>query len=123
MTKAPNPIFPDSIANFMIMDSGWAEANNAARPDKENGNFATLNANGTGAFMVSDRQPGLTTTLTPFAGWWDTAEHNITEATFTPIENPATAVAALLSGDVDMINPVPIQDAARLSQSSDVQVI
>ncbi|MEM9971878.1 MAG: ABC transporter substrate-binding protein [Pseudomonadota bacterium] len=123
MTSAPNPIFPDSIANWMIMDSGWAEANGAARPDKDNGNFATLNTNGTGAFMVSDRQPGLQTTLVPFDGWWGEAEHNVTSATFTPIQNPATAVAALLSGDVDMINPVPIQDAARLQQSDGVDVL
>ncbi|MFK7754427.1 MAG: ABC transporter substrate-binding protein, partial [Sedimentitalea sp.] len=115
--------FPDSIANWMIMDQGWAEANATTRPDKENGNFATLNANGTGAFQLTERQPGLTTALTPFAGWWDTAEHNITRAEFTPIQNPATAVAALLSGDVDMINPVPIQDAARLAQSDAVKVI
>ncbi|MCG7575103.1 ABC transporter substrate-binding protein [Phaeobacter sp. CNT1-3] len=123
MTKAPNPIFPDSIANWMIMDKGWAEANNAGLPDKENGNYATLNANGTGAFMVSERQPGLTTTLVPFSGWWDEVEHNITSATFTPIDNPATAVAALLSGDVDMINPVPIQDAARVDQRDGLKVI
>ncbi|WP_106607950.1 ABC transporter substrate-binding protein [Shimia abyssi] len=123
MTSAPNPIFPDSIANWMIMDSGWAETNSATLPDKENGNYATLNANGTGAFMVTDRQPGLSTTLTPFGGWWDEAEHNITEATFTPIDNPATAVAALLSGDVDMINPVPIQDAARVDQRDGTKVI
>ncbi|MDA8584716.1 ABC transporter substrate-binding protein [Rhodobacteraceae bacterium] len=123
LTSAPNPLFPDSIANFMIMDSGWAEANNTTRPDKEAGNYATLNANGTGAFMLANRQPGLTTTLTPFGGWWDTAEHNITEATFTPIENPATSVAALLSGDVDMINPVPIQDADRVDQRDGTKVI
>ena len=123
MTSAPNPIFPDSIANWMIMDSGWSEANNASRPDKESGNFATLNANGTGAFRVTDRQPGLETTLVPFEGWWDTAEHNITEATFTPIQNAATAVAALLSGDVDMINPVPIQDAVRLKETPGVDVL
>ena len=123
MTSAPNPIFPDSIANWMIMDSGWAEANNAALPDKENGNFATLNANGTGAFMVTDRQPGLSTTLKPFGDWWGEAEHNVTEATFTPIDNPATAVAALLSGDVDMINPVPIQDAARVDGRDGTKVI
>jgi peptide/nickel transport system substrate-binding protein len=123
LTKAPNPIFPDSIANWMIMDKGWAEANSAGLPDKENGNFATLNANGTGAFMVSERQPGLTTTLVPFSGWWDEVEHNITSATFTPIDNPATAVAALLSGDVDMINPVPIQDAARVDQRDGLKVI
>ena len=123
MTKAPNPIFPDSIANWMIMDSGWAEANNAARPDKEKGNFATLNANGTGAFKLTDRQAGLSTTLKPFENWWDKAEHNITEATFTPISNPATAVAALLSGEVDMINPVPIQDAARIDGKGGTKVI
>ncbi len=123
LTKAPNPIFPDSIANWMIMDADWMADNSASLPDKENGNFATLNANGTGAFMVSDRQPGLSTTLVPFAGWWGDAEHNITEATFTPIQNPATAVAALLSGEVDLINPVPIQDAERLKGNDAVQVI
>ena len=123
MTTAPNPIFPDSIANWMIMDSGWAEANGTARPDKEQGNYATLNANGTGAFRLVERQPGLTTVLEPFDGWWGEVEHNITRAEFTPIQNPATAVAALLSGDVDMINPVPIQDAARLAESDGVQVI
>ncbi|MEM0948885.1 MAG: ABC transporter substrate-binding protein [Pseudomonadota bacterium] len=123
MTSAPNPIFPDSIANWMIMDSGWASANDAGLPNKEEGNYATLNANGTGAFRVTDRQPGLQTVLEPFDGWWGEAEHNITQATFTPIQNPATAVAALLSGDIDMINPVPIQDAARLAETDGVNVI
>ncbi|NNE53739.1 MAG: ABC transporter substrate-binding protein [Sulfitobacter sp.] len=123
MTSAPNPIFPDSIANWMIMDSGWAEANSTTRPDKENGNHATLNTNGTGAFRVTERQPGLSTVLEPWGGWWDSAEHNITRAELTPIQNPATAVAALLSGDIDMINPVPIQDTARLLQNSKVKVI
>lgn len=123
MTTAPNPIFPDSIANWMMLDSGWAEANNATRPDKDNGNFATLNTNGTGAFTVVTREPGLRTVLEPFDGWWDEASHNITRAEFTPIQNPATAVAALLSGDVDFINPVPIQDSARLAASDQVKVI
>ncbi|MCT8161565.1 ABC transporter substrate-binding protein [Pseudoruegeria sp. SHC-113] len=122
-TNAPNPIFPDSIANWMIMDSGWAAANGAERPAKDSENFATLNTNGTGAFRVTERQPGLKTVLEPFDGWWGTPEHNITRAEFTPIQNPATAVAALLSGDVDMINPVPIQDAARLEGQGNVEVI
>ena len=122
-TTAPNPILPDSIANWMMMDSGWAEANGAALPDKENGNYATLNANGTGPFQVTSRQPDLETVLEPHAGWWGEVEHNITKATLTPIGNPATALAALLSGDVDFINPVPIQDVARLAGNPDVKVI
>ena len=123
MTSAPNPIFPDSIANWMMMDSGWATANNAERPDKDQGNFATLNANGTGPFQIALRQPDLSTVLEPHTGWWDTVEHNLTRVEMTPIQNSATALAALLSGDVDFINPVPIQDAARLQGNPDVQVI
>ena len=123
MTSAPNPIFPDSIANWMMMDSGWAAANDATLPDKEAGNYATLNTNGTGAFMVTTREPGLRTVLETHGAWWGEVEHNITRAEYTPIQNPATAVAALLAGDVHMINPVPIQDAARLSNSAGVKVI
>ncbi len=123
LTSAPNPIFPDSIANWMMMDSGWAGDNGADRPARDAENHATRNANGTGAFMLAEREPGLRTVLEPFEGWWGEVEHNLTRAEFTPIENSATAVAALLSGDVDMINPVPIQDAARLASADGVDVI
>jgi len=123
MTSAPNPIFPDSIANWMIMDSDWARQHLVEFPDKEQGNFATLNTNGTGAFQMVSRQPDLETVLEPFDGWWGEVEHNITRAVLTPVQNPATALAALLSGDVDFINPVPIQDVARLEGNDDVSVI
>ncbi len=123
LTTAPQPIFPDSIANWMIMDSGWAEANDATRPARDSENYATLNVNGTGAFMLSERQPDLQTTLVPFDGWWGEVEHNITEAVFTPIQNAATAVAALLSGEIDMINPVPVQDAERIDGNDGTSVI
>lgn len=123
LTDAPSPIFPDSIANFMIMDQTWAEANGAALPDRETGNYATLHANGTGAFRVTLREPGLQTVLEPFAGWWDTPEHNIDRATHKPIKNPATALASLISGAVDFIEPAPIQDVERLRATEGVQVI
>jgi len=123
LTTSPQPIFPDSIANWMIMDSGWAAANGAERPARDTENFATLNANGTGAFRLLSRQPDLETVLEPFEDWWGEAEHNITQAVFTPIQNPATAVAALLSGEIDMINPVPVQDAARIETADGVMVL
>ena len=41
MTTSPQPLFPDSIANWMMMDSGWAESNDAARPSRDSENFAT----------------------------------------------------------------------------------
>ena len=63
MTAAPNPIFPSSIANFMIMDSGWTSENGAQLPDREGGNFATFNTNGTGPFRLVAREPGQRTEL------------------------------------------------------------
>ncbi len=116
LTKAPNPLFPDSIANFMIMDREWSEANEAGLPAKEAENFATRNANGTGPFQITERDPGVRTSLAPNTKWWDDMESNITEAVFTPIGQNATGMAALLSGEIDFISPIPLQDVPRMKE-------
>lgn len=116
LTHEPNPLFPGSIANFMIMDRGWAEKNQAERPSREEENFATRNENGTGAFRVTNRDPGVRTELAPFDNWWDTLESNITDAVFTPIGQSATGMAALLSGEIDFISPIPLQDVPRMKE-------
>ena len=122
-TTAPNPIFPDSIANFMILDSGWAAENGAERPNIEGGNFATLNANGTGPYRITERQPGLRTTLEAFDGWWGEERGNVATAVFQPVQNSATAVAGLLSGELDLIEPVPVQDAQRVDDNVGTDVV
>jgi peptide/nickel transport system substrate-binding protein len=123
VTSAPNPLFPSSVANFMILDSDWATNNDAALPARDAENFASLNVNGTGPFVVASRDPGVKTVLTPNAGWWDTAEHNVTEATFTPIGNSATGLAALLSGDIDFIQPIPLQDVEQVESRDGFSVL
>lgn len=116
LTNAPNPLFPSSIANFMIMDKGWAEANDSTRPARDAENAATRNVNGTGAFVLQSRDPGVRTVLVPFANWWDELESNITEAVFTPIGESSTGMAALLSGEIDFIAPIPLQDVPRMKE-------
>jgi len=123
VTNAPNPLFPDSIANFMILDKGWAEANGAELPARDAENFATMNVNGTGPFTVASRDPGIKTVLAPNAGWWGAAEHNISEAIFTPIGNAATGLAALLSGEIDFIQPIPLQDVAQVEGRDGFKVL
>ena len=123
VTSAPNPLFPDSIANFMILDKDWAMDNDAALPARDAENFATLNVNGTGPFTVTSRDPGVKTVLSPNENWWDDAQHNVTEATFTPIGNAATGLAALLSGEIDFIQPIPLQDVAQVEGRDGFKVL
>lgn len=120
-TSAP-AIYVEGIANWMMMDKEWAEANNTLTPGGEGENYATLNTNGTGAFKVASRDPGVRTVLVPHEEWWDEATHNLTEAVLTPINTPATRLAALLSGEVDFIEPIPPQDVDRVSNAPGFQV-
>jgi peptide/nickel transport system substrate-binding protein len=55
--------------------------------------------------------------------WWGSPEHNLTEVIFTPIGNDATRVAALVSGEIDMMQPVPLQDVPRLGSAPDLKVM
>ncbi len=121
VTAAPNPLFPDSIANFMILDRGWAEANGADVPARDEEKFTTRNTNGTGPFILTSRDPGVEIRVVPNPDWWDTATHNLTEAVFNPIENAATGLAALLSGEMDMLAPVPVRDVARLRETAGIR--
>lgn len=121
ITAAPNPLFPDSIANWMILDRGWAEANGAEVPARDEEKFTTRNTNGTGPFILTSRDPGVEIRLAPNTAWWDTAEHNITEAIFSPIENAATGLAALLSGEVDMLSTLPVRDVERLRETDGIR--
>ena len=118
LTTEPNPLFPGSIANFMIMDRDWAVDNEAELPSKEAENYATRHTNGTGAYQVSVRDPGVRTELEPFDNWWDENTSNITKAVFTPIGQSATGMAALLSGEIDFISPIPLQDVPRMKERS-----
>ena len=125
-TNGAFPILPDVISLTMIMSKKWCEENGAAKPvDKRKGieNTASFKANGTGPFRVRERQPDVRTVFTRNANYWGKIEGNAQEIIFTPIANPATRVAALVSGQVDVMEPVPVQDIARITASPNARVI
>jgi peptide/nickel transport system substrate-binding protein len=126
ITSEPDPIFLEEITQWVIMSKAWCEAHNAtlaADLTKATENFATRNANGTGPFILTLREPDRKTTLRNNPDWWDKPEHNLTDVTFNVIGNAATRVAALLSGDVDMIYTVPPQDVDRLSRTPGMKLL
>ena len=125
VTKYPDPVMADKLMQIAIMSKAWAEKNNASRSadlTKNEENFATRNAMGTGPFMLRSREPDVKTVLVPNPSWWGKPEHNLTQVEFSVISNPATRVAALLSGQIDMMYEVPPQDTARLSSTAGVKV-
>ena len=80
-------------------------------------NAASFKTNGTGPFRVRERQPDVRTVFTRNGTYWGKIEGNAQEVIFTPISNPSTRVAALISGEVDVMEPVPVQDIARINAS------
>ena len=125
-TTAPNPILPDVISNVYMMSKTWSEANKADKPvDRRKGieNTASFKANGTGPFRLKERQPGTRTVLVRNLNYWDKVESNVDEVVFTPIGSDATRVAALLSGEIDVMEPVPLQDVERVKANPNFVVL
>jgi len=125
-TKAPFPILPDVISLLYIMSKKWCETNQATKPvDRRKGieNAASFRANGTGPYRLRERQPGVKTSFARNGAYWGTIESNATDVVFTPISNDATRVAALLSGEIDVMEPVPVQDVVRVNASANARAI
>ena len=125
VTSAPNPILLNDLLDLMILDKQWAEANGAEEPinlQAEEKSFSATNANGTGPFTVVSRAQGEKTTLAAYDGYWGETG-NVTDVVFTPINNAATLVSALLSGEVDLVMPLPLQDIARVENGAGVKVV
>jgi peptide/nickel transport system substrate-binding protein len=125
-TKAPFPILPDVISLVYIMSKKWAETNQATRPvDRRKGieNAASFRANGTGPYRLRERQPNVRTTFSRNGTYWGKIDGNVEEVIFTPIGNDPTRVAALLSGEIDVMEPIPVQDIARVNASPNARAI
>jgi peptide/nickel transport system substrate-binding protein len=61
------------------------------------------------------------TTFVRNGNYWGKIDGNAQEVIFTPIGNDATRVAALLSGEIDVMEPVPVQDIERINASPNAQ--
>ena len=126
VTAAPFPILPNVFNTWFIMSRKWCVEHQAEQPvDKRKGieNYASNHANGTGPFQLKARQPGVRTVFAKNPNYWEPVDSNIDEAVFIPIANPSTRVAALLSGEVDMMEPVPQQDIARIDAAANTKVL
>jgi len=121
----PAPLYVQNLTNTFIMDKGWSEENDVeTAQDFAAGeeNYAVRNTNGTGPYQLVERDPEVRTVLEVYEDHWgETPE--VTEIIYTPISEAATRVAALLSGEVDLVQDVPVQDIARLEETDGIKVV
>ncbi len=139
VTRVPDPVVPDKMTRVMIMDRGWSEANRATVPQ----NFAqreethtVRNANGTGAYVIRSREVDQRTIMVRNPNWWGAngagvgrgpgggpGGGNVTEYHHIILTSDATRIAALLSGEVDMVHVVPVQDVARIQRDARLRIL
>jgi len=127
-TVGPNPILPQQLTELSMVDKDWAEANGVEVPQDYAGGeetYAVRNANGTGPFRLELREPDVRTVMVRNDEWWGLEQdpHNIDEIVYTPIQNAATRIAALLSGEVDFVLDPPLQDLARIESTPGLETI
>ena len=125
-TKHPDPIFPQEQTNLLIMSKAWCEKHGATEPVVLGAgqNYAILHAMGTGPYKLVSRQPDSKTIVVRNKLWWGKLSPKAPDRVeFDVIKNDSTRVAALLSGEEDMIYTVPPQDLGRIAHASGVEVL
>ncbi|THB80249.1 MAG: ABC transporter substrate-binding protein [Desulfobacteraceae bacterium] len=128
-TKKPYALLLNMATYFFAMDSKFYTGTDAngqpkVRILKIGESFALNNASGTGAFIVTKREHNVVLEMERNPNYWDkNSPGNVTKFILTPIKENATRVAALLSGDVDFINPVPPQDFKRVEKDPKLNLV
>ncbi|WP_369434289.1 ABC transporter substrate-binding protein [Psychromonas sp. MME1] len=127
-SSEPYPLVLQTATYIFPMDSkfysGEMDGKDKAAIVKHGGSFASTNVSGTGPFTVTSREQGIKVVFERFKDYWDTkSPGNVDKLTLVPIKENATRVAALLSGDVDLINPVAPNDHNRVEKTKGVDLI
>ena len=112
-TAEPYPLVPNDISQIMIVSD---ESGCGADTEAFNSGEAAV---GTGPYSFESYVPGDRVELVRYEDYWGEAPE-FASVTLRPITSDPARVAALLSGDVDMIAGVPTTDIATLEGNDDI---
>jgi len=114
ITKKPYPVFLRKLTYMRILDKETLK-------DKSN-QWIGLNPIGTGAYKLDSWIKGSKITLSVNDKYWQ-GKGAFNKVIFRPLTNNATRVAAILSGEVDIVNNVPANDVNRIKSSDKLKSI
>jgi len=115
-TATPHVLLPSDLSTVMMVSKKIGEK---ATTEDYNAGRAAI---GTGAYKFQEYSPNQRVVLKANYGYWG-GEEPWDVVTFKMLTNPAARVAALLSGDVQMIETVPTADIAKLSKDPKYNIV
>lgn len=112
-TSSPYPLVPNDLSTFVIVSKKNGEG--ASTEDYNSGKAAI----GTGPYKFKEYVPGDRIVFTRNDDYWGKKPEWET-VTLKPIKSAPSRVAALLAGDVDVIEQVPTTDIEQLKKDPEV---
>ncbi|MEP7294670.1 MAG: ABC transporter substrate-binding protein [Burkholderiales bacterium] len=130
--EAPDSVLPEKLTQLGMVSKAWCVKHGVEKAQDFNGKqetFAVRNANGTGPFALDRFEPDVRTVLKRNPRWWggreqgaDKRNGNLDEVTLVAIRSDATRIAALISGEIDLVLDPPVQDVERLKGESAIKL-
>ena len=113
-TPKPYAVLPNDLAELLILDEEYTTATGDEAMD--------LQPMGTGPYKLGEWIKEEKLTLEAFDAYWGGVPR-IKNVTFRPITNPATRTAALLTGEVDVIQDLAVRDVERVKSEENIDVL
>jgi len=125
LLATPDAVLPEKMQFLAMMSKAWAAKHGVEKAQDFNGKqetFAVRNANGTGPYRLERYEPDVRTVLKANPHWWG-RRGNVDEVTYVSIKSDATRLAALASGEVDLVLDPPFQDVERLKRDPKIALL
>lgn len=113
-TPQPYAVLAMDLAELLILDREYTTATGDEQMD--------LKPVGTGPYKLTEWIKEEKLVLEAFDGYW-AGKAGIQTVTFRPVTNPATRTAALLTGEVDVIQDLAVRDVERVKREGDFEVL
>ena len=126
---APDAVWPEKLWLVAMMSRKWAQAHGVEKAQDFNGKqetHAVRHAMGTGPYRLESYQPDVRVVLKRHEQYWGAADKrvgNVDEVRFVAIKSDATRLAALASGEIDLVLDPPFQDVGRLKSEGKLNVL
>ncbi|CAM3622859.1 Periplasmic dipeptide transport protein precursor [Vibrio aerogenes CECT 7868] len=121
-TYHPSPLLLHVLTYVFTIDQRFYQGQDEII--KYGRSFASVHASGTGPYKLQERVRGEKMVFVRNPDYWDKdSPGNVQRIEIVPVTSDSTRLAALLTGDADVITPVASVDVQRVNRLPEIQLI